>query len=488
MKSSNQPVTETARVRPLEPSEILHWVQTKNRASTASWLSIAAGFTLLVSGCGRGDLGKLMSVSGALACGVAARLCRETTIETSRVTQDFEDISTANRQNIIWEQTRPQLITHEKPIIEPEKSKKPKLFDFSRLSKEPDKFPHVLVYGSTGDGKTLTTEWLMSELGGLKLAVTPHQKPTDFPGMPVYGGGRNYGALTDKRGNPLEDVREFSLEELLNPGDRWLSAEQPPTIAEVVLAVYLEMTRRFELYSQGITKFDPVNVVIDESRSVLMKALGVAGLILDILAEARKVGIRLFMLTQSDRVKALKFEGQGDMRECLTYLRLGDFAKSQAQELFEAGLVTEESLKWLRGQSRPCMVDDELAEIPDLSDFDKQRFQGVQQPTDKQPTDNRQESDSLLKNVRIPENSIDYELLEKTKIIYELAQKHKQLKASGLKQLSWKFREMTPDQIRELFDVTVDIWGGYVVGDGKSKVYQVETPVDVTTNGSSKTD
>jgi hypothetical protein len=79
---------------------------------------------------------------------------------------------------------------------------------------------------------------------------------------------------------------------------------------------------------------------------------------------AREANMRMLLITQGSEGKALDIEGQTSVRECFTRIRLGKSATDHAKRLKRPNLLT-----WLEQQSRPCMVDDSPAIVPDLSGF-----------------------------------------------------------------------------------------------------------------------
>jgi DNA polymerase III delta prime subunit len=231
----------------------------------------------------------------------------------------------------------------------------PTLFDFEELVKDPDKFPHGLILGKTGTGKTTLAEWLGVRLGSeTRVAFAPHYKPGDWVGFhSVIGLGRNYGT-------PDDDV--LTWDDVMDG--------QNVTIAQGLLALKDEMVRRYTLYAQGIFDYPRLDVYLDEIPAVY-GALGkfFTGLIQPLVLEARKVGIRLWLLSQGKQVKMLGFEGRSDIRENLTVIRLGNFAVDYAKSLVSKRYMPKEQLAWLESQARPILVDDSPARLPGLTEM-----------------------------------------------------------------------------------------------------------------------
>jgi hypothetical protein len=78
--------------------------------------------------------------------------------------------------------------------------------------------------------------------------------------------------------------------------------------------------------------------------------------------EARKVKLRLWIITQNDNVKALKLEGEGKVRDNFTYVYLGEVAKKRLRYLVTKGVVSEDALV---AYKRLAMVDETPCEVPD---------------------------------------------------------------------------------------------------------------------------
>lgn len=167
----------------------------------------------------------------------------------------------------------------------------PKLLDWADL-RNGDRFPHLALYGGTGDGKSYTANLLLRFLGQPAIVVNPHHKPGDFPGYPVVGEGRRYA-----------DCAEF------------------------LKGLHKLMDDRYKQRAAGQEDYEAINVVLDEynaiaravpkaEREAFAKIMG------DLIAEARKVRIRLIILAQSDRVKQWGFENMGDLLDSCHWLYL----------------------------------------------------------------------------------------------------------------------------------------------------------------------
>ncbi len=244
------------------------------------------------------------------------------------------------------------------------------LFDFERLRTEPDKFAHLRVIGGTGIGKTTFVDWLLDILGGSRFVITPKKKSWNWVGLKVYGLWFDYESIRAKL--------------------QWIHAE---------------MYRRYPLMEAGQT-FEITNFVVDEWRLINtnVKAIkerdpetkqtieiapSAKAMMKDIITVARESMLRLIALAQGENVASWGFEGESDLEECFTDIRLGEFAIDYAKSLrnpcrkdsedYEywtavlAELDWQQSRRTREGKSIACcMVGKCPARIPDLSDWKRE--------------------------------------------------------------------------------------------------------------------
>ena len=281
---------------------------------------------------------KVASLLGALALAVAGQVSIKTQKENDAAIEDFRVNSGVQRQRKLFGLPK-------QDVIEAEVNDAPvEWFDFSRIGDDRDKFPNVIIMGEPGSGKTSLAEYLGVVLKANKrYAIHPHAKPNDFAGFnAVLGGGRNYGTPDD------EEVTWADIE----------SGKVKPTIAQTLKALLVLMNDRYKRYYQGDTAFDDVDVYIDELPSIVSN-LGkkfFASIMPQLLMECRKVGIRLWLLAQGSQVRMLGLEGMSDLREGITFIRLGRLAlkhnRDKAVEII------------LQQMARPCLVDESPAKLP----------------------------------------------------------------------------------------------------------------------------
>lgn len=284
---------------------------------------------------------KTLSLTAALALSVAGTINFRTQTEADAALNDFRINTGLQRQR--------NLFTTATIQTQPTEPVSYDWFDFSEIGNNRDKFPNVIICGEPGQGKTSLAEYLGVILNADKrYAVHPHAKPGDFAGFnAILGGARNYGSPDD------ECVNWSDIE----------SGKVQPTIAQVLQSLLLLMNERYQEYYVGKTSFAEVDVYIDELPSIVSN-LGkkfIAGILPQLLMECRKVGIRIWLLTQGSQVRMLGLEGMSDLREGITFIRLGRLAVRHTKN--------KQLQAILQNTSRPCLVDDRPAKLPGWSEI-----------------------------------------------------------------------------------------------------------------------
>jgi hypothetical protein len=203
------------------------------------------------------------------------------------------------------------------------------LFDFTRFKSEPDSFPHIRIIAKSGLGKTTLARYILSLLGGNQYVITAKKKPKDWAGLAVYGTPFNYGECKE-----------------------WLDR----TIAL--------MYGNYKLIEQNLTP-EFTNIAVDEWRSIQKNVDSAKDSMKELISVARDARVRILAIATGEQVSTWGLEGESDLEECFTTIRLGEFAIEYAKRI----KVSKEVLTWLQRQKRPCMVDRYPAEIPDLSNW-----------------------------------------------------------------------------------------------------------------------
>lgn len=306
-----------------------------------------------------------------LGSGAFVALCSRATVENVKrlhiLLEEIEGISYGQVAGAISSEfSPPELPPASLPVISPTKesvSRSPSgisvpeilpdnnapeelnFFDWNLFNADPNKWPHLAIVGGTGDGKSYTTERLVTALDGEILICHPHKKPSDYPGYrAIYGGGRNYG---DWDNDPSAN---FDL--LLSGNAGKVSC------ASFLKGLEEEMDLRYKRYEQGDESYSTVNVILDELNTTLSKIPAAVDCLKNLLREARKVKIRLLCLLQSDSVKSLKIEGEGVLRHCFRFVRLGEFAVNHARKTKNPILI-----EWVANQRFPLLVEESPATL-----------------------------------------------------------------------------------------------------------------------------
>jgi len=241
-----------------------------------------------------------------------------------------------------------------------------KLFDWQDFANRPKDFPHLALLAPTNGGKTTLVEWLCELLPGKTIAILPHWQSPDFATADlVIGKGRNYG--TDARPyQEKEDAKGNITTEGMSEVD---DPDANTTVCQFLNWLVREGDRRYQLTPEG--KFvggEPINICLDELPAYANKP-GVKDALKVALFEYRKVGIRIIFLSQGFQVKTLGIEGESDLRDNLTWIRLGSMAIEYADikaRNSKGGVAAqwEQNLRVLEGFERPGLVGESVANIP----------------------------------------------------------------------------------------------------------------------------
>jgi len=204
--------------------------------------------------------------------------------------------------------------------------KEPERFDWNALNTQYNDFPHLILLGKTGAGKTFLAERLGRFLDGDTLVITPKKSPRDFQGMKVIGLPYDFVAIAR-------------------------------AISKVAALV---KDREAEMNQTGREDFEPLNVILDEVPAFVAgckdDGFDVVKDLKFIIRTARTSKIRLILIAQGSEVKTLGIEGEGSLRDNLTFIRLRGFAEPHARALGVS----------VAGYDRPCMVGDEVADLAEL--------------------------------------------------------------------------------------------------------------------------
>lgn len=206
----------------------------------------------------------------------------------------------------------------------------PRFFNWEEL-RDPDLYPHCLIIGPTGSGKTFSTERILKFLGSPSRVITTKRKSDQWVGLEVIGHPRNFEAIAEALEDSLEEMQS-RLEAIDHP---W---EQSFTIVDELPAIVANLPQTQDY----LTTF---------------------------IREARETRLRFMFLVQGAQVKTIGLEGQSDLRDNLLEIRLGRFAIDEAGAIARRtkSPEAEANLNWLKSQKYPLLVGDLPALLPEAN-------------------------------------------------------------------------------------------------------------------------
>ena len=177
------------------------------------------------------------------------------------------------------------------------------------LNKQVDDFPHVFVVGDSGAGKTTLVQLLVGTRPGDVVILDP-KRPKGWEG--AKWGGLPYVSRDKESGSYTPMVNALK-------------------------AVVKEMNRRYRVQDEVSEPFQTLTVVLDEAKNSVQECEELATLYKKIVSIGREVGIRLVLISTSDRAGVLGFSGEADSMDSFAWVQLGEFALRQRAELKERG-------------------------------------------------------------------------------------------------------------------------------------------------------
>lgn len=151
---------------------------------------------------------------------------------------------------------------------------------------------HLMIVGPTNAGKSTAAMAVLYgryRAGEKIIILDPHADPETWSGLAVVGAGRDYTAID-----------------------------------EAMLTILDEMSDRYQRKANRDINYPAITVFVDEWPSIQLHCKKSAARFMPEMAqEARKVNMRLVILSQSDQVESLGIQGRGDVRENFTMLLLG---------------------------------------------------------------------------------------------------------------------------------------------------------------------
>jgi energy-coupling factor transporter ATP-binding protein EcfA2 len=153
------------------------------------------------------------------------------------------------------------------------------------LNRYIDQHPHALIIGPTGSGKTTFTRALLAQRAGRIAVLTPKPDPDDWPGVPI--------TTIDNNGKFTELTRAF-----VQLGDD--------------IRIRLVAAKR----GQKPDEADTLTIVCDDWPVLASECGKPATDLFKLVARlGRSLRVRLVILSQSERVKSLGLEGEGDAKD-----------------------------------------------------------------------------------------------------------------------------------------------------------------------------
>ena len=305
----------------------------RRQALAASSALIVGGFACLgLTAIIQHPIPRFITANGAVVCWFGAKRQRQIALEAMPIVgimARLQAARTAQELSLFWDsktvRQQAAIVVEDAPATLPEPLP---LFDWNQL-RDCDRFPHFLICGGTGSGKTYTTERIVKFIGGDVTVITTKAKAEQWQGLKVIGKGRNFDAIALALAGLLQEMQRRMQD---------LDANHAPKI-----------------------------VVLDEFPSITANIESATDIVTTLIREAREAKIRLFILSQGRQVKTLKLEGQSDLRENLTDILLGQFASDRAKELVGRKQAQPALLDWCRSQSRPILVADEPALLSQIN-------------------------------------------------------------------------------------------------------------------------
>lgn len=285
----------------------------------------------------------------SICTGVASTVSGSTAKEMEELLKDWQDIGDQQTTNRRYHQLEPTN-TYELPAY----TLRP--FNWQLLATQKDSYPHIQIVTKSGGGKSTLAEYLCDLLGGITIAVAPHYEVGDYPTATcIVGSGRDLSTSSPDTNYTLADI---------------ISSKVQVGVAEFISVLIKEMNYRYQIdpHTGHRRGGEPVNVILDEYPSY---ANLVSSDVKLLLQEARKIGVRLIIITQSDLGDALQLSTQE--RANLTSIQLGNKAIEQVNYLYnqcKSGTPEQEQKYQLKeavsNSKRPCIIDNQWGEIPEV--------------------------------------------------------------------------------------------------------------------------
>ncbi|MEM9925114.1 MAG: hypothetical protein AAF915_15410 [Cyanobacteria bacterium P01_D01_bin.50] len=440
----------------LHPSQLQHYLQLYSRAKVTSWGCLVASVLLLSLGTSlRGEKRQYKSwlFGGATAALLVGRSQRKTVKQLGELLGDIDNVSKYNFQFWIKKQTSPAA---QLAITVPafDASWKPgNLLNINDLAAMLMRL-HGRVVGGSGSGKSVLTKALVRLVEGNVKIYDVEATNKDWKGFEIVGRGENWEAIADAMKTDLQLFKTRVGEATSVDNDAGWDIFKGQTVIRVV-EEYPDAKDEVNSLVKPLTEKSDYKGLADEWCQRLAR-------------RGRKPGILLLLISQYDGVTSWGFEGKGNLVNCFHAIRLGEFAVTHAKKAGDDQLV-----KWLEADlTSRCMVDNRPCQLPDratqimIGDGVVVNKIGNSVPTSDLPVGSKGEQQL---------NEFEQAIIDVGKRLGGDI-----LKARTLKQQSRLFADMSPEDIRLLFQSLADRGVGEVVGTGNYLGWKTTTPVDST--------
>ena len=357
----------------LNPTQLHEDLVNSIRFDALSWgLSAMSGLAIVLASSLDTRPAKTAGLALAAGLAIGGRQANNGAMRTGARRRDVENISNTAQTQVLWDNmTDPDKLAAAKAATQfwhPEV-----VFDLRKLATEPEKFPHVMVIGGTGDGKSTLVEWIIDqERQARRLYISPTRDDVEFINYEVFGTGfRHDGSQYALEYAEISHVLQWLVNECKIRYDLNAQQSRDRGFVNAVLDEY----RLTSKIGKDLDGTDTVQIINPASGQPMSYGEAVSYLV----TVARKRFIRLWLLLQSETVKAVGMEGEGDIRESLVKLRLGSFARAHLAKLVSQGRYPQEALIWFDNQPprQVCMVDDAISMVPHLLGYQDTKAQAV---------------------------------------------------------------------------------------------------------------
>ncbi|MGB3637477.1 MAG: hypothetical protein WBA39_07860 [Rivularia sp. (in: cyanobacteria)] len=437
----------------LHPSQIHDYLKMYTRAKVTSWGCLVASALLLSLGTslkGEGKQYKPWLFGSATAALLVGKSQRKTVKDLGELLGDVDRVSRFNFQYWLKNKTGPAAnIAVTVPAFDA--SWKPdNLLNINDLAAMLMRL-HGRVVGGSGSGKSVLTKALVRLVEGNVKIYDVEATNKDWKGFEIVGRGENWQSIADAMKADLKMFKQRVGEATSEDNDAGWDIFKGQTVIRVV-EEYPDAKDEINSLEKPLTEKSDYKGLADEWCQKLAR-------------RGRKPGVLLLLISQYDGVTSWGFEGKGNLVNCFHAIRLGEFAVTHAKKVGDDQLV-----KWLEADlTSRCMVGNCPCQLPDRA---TQIMIGNGVVVDKignsTPTSN------------LPAGEADkHQLNEYEQAIIDAGKRLQGdvLKARILKQQSRLFADMSPEDIRLLFQALADKGIGETVGTGNTLGWKVATPV-----------